>query len=81
VPESGISSLPKFVRFLLSNPSHQKISIKKDRNFLFFTKIPLGTTVVLDHPDTSRFARLNKEQRPMARANQENPYFKEQDSE
>ncbi|HEU4834152.1 MAG TPA: hypothetical protein VFS90_07055 [Pyrinomonadaceae bacterium] len=60
MPESGISSLPKIVRFILRNPAHQKISIKKDRNFLFFTEIPLGTTVVLEHPDTSRFARLNK---------------------
>jgi len=44
-----------------NKPSRLKISIKKDRNFLIFTQIPLGTTVVLEHADTSRFARLNKE--------------------
>jgi hypothetical protein len=60
VPFCGISRLPKIVRFILINSSHQKISIKKDRNFLLFTQIPHGTTVVLDHADTSRFARLNQ---------------------
>jgi hypothetical protein len=43
-----------------NNSSSSNISIKKDRNFLFLTPIQLGTTVVLEAPDTSRFARLNK---------------------
>jgi len=60
VPESGRSPLPKIVRLALINPAHRRISIKKDRNFLVFTQILLGTTVVLDHADTSRFARLYK---------------------
>jgi hypothetical protein len=68
VPFCGISRLPKIVRFILINSSHQKISIKKDRNFLFLTQIPLGTTVVLETTDTSRSARLTSKRKPVARA-------------
>jgi hypothetical protein len=59
VPESGISLLPEFVSIPLPNGPPLKISIKKDRNFLVFSPIPLGTTVVLEPPVTSRSARLN----------------------
>jgi len=59
VPESGISPVPEIVRLLPLIHFNQNISIKKDRNFLFLGPIPLGTTVVLEPPDTSRFARLN----------------------
>jgi hypothetical protein len=68
VPESGISLLPEIVRTLPANLPHQTISIKKDRNSLFFTEIQLGTTVVLVAPDTSRSARLTRERKPVARA-------------
>jgi hypothetical protein len=69
VPESGIPPVPEIVRLLPFIHFNQNISIKKDRNFLFLTPIPLGTTVVLEHPDTSRSARLTKERKPVARAN------------
>jgi hypothetical protein len=59
VPESGIPPVPQIVRVFPVNPPHQKISTKKDRNFLVFTEIPLGTTVVLEAHVTSRSARLN----------------------
>jgi type IV pilus assembly protein PilA len=59
VPESGISPVPEIVRLLSFIHFNQNISIKKDRNFLFFTPILHGTTVVLEPPDTSRSARLN----------------------
>jgi hypothetical protein len=63
VPESGICLLPEFVSILPLNHPALQISIKKDRNFLFFSQIPLGTTVVLEPPDTSRSARLTRERK------------------
>jgi hypothetical protein len=75
VPFCGISSLPKIVRLLVIKPPHQKISIKKDRNFLLLTPIPLGTTVVLGTTDTSRSARLTRERKPVARATRTPKYL------
>jgi len=60
VPFCGISSLPEFVRILFRSRPTIKISIKKDSKTLIFTPIPLGIQVVLETPDISRFARLNR---------------------
>jgi hypothetical protein len=69
VPFCGISSLPKIVRLAVINPAHRKISIKKDRNFLILTPIPLGTTVVLEPPDYFALCAAQPwERKPMARA-------------
>jgi hypothetical protein len=63
MPFCGICLLPQFVSILPNNQPALKISIKKDRNFPFFSQISLGTTVVLEHPDTSRSARLTRERK------------------
>jgi hypothetical protein len=58
VPFCGIPLLPEFVRDLFHYWPTIKISIKNDSKTLIFTPISTGIQVVLDPPDTSRFARL-----------------------
>ena len=57
------------------SPTPQNFDQKRSKFLRFRPKIPLGTTVVLGPPDTSRSARLTKGTKADGASNFENPLY------